>query len=520
MRGNGKRSILLFFVLAAMLFVLCFSGCAAAPDGEDETAGGLERFENAKLGVVTGSLYGGYSREQFPNAEIMEYNTFADVLLALKLGKVDGAMLDMPNFNAVKRTEKHLEYTPVPAYSVEIGFGFQMTTGGTKLQSEMNGFLATLRSSGKLDELLDKWYGETEPEGDINLPFASLTGTPLRVSIDTTRKPFVYNYNNGPVGFEMEVLYLFCKEMGYSTGNFEVVPFATGIGGLATNKYDVVCGGLYMTPARKEEVNFSDPYMKAEVVMATYNGSVNFFDSIGESFQKTFVREGRWKLILEGMGTTLLISVSAVLGGTVLGFLIYLAANSKYKWLSAAVRVFAKVYSTIISGLPMLVILMVLFYVVFGTADISGTAVAIIGFILTFGSFVYNRLTLAVGGVDIGQTEAAYALGYGKNRTFFKIVLPQAMKTFAPVWSAEIVSTVKATSIVGYIAVSDLTKVGDIIRSNTYEVFFPLIAVALIYFLLTWGITALLGFAVRRLDPSNKNARKRNKKSPQKEAQT
>ncbi len=517
MSGGGKKFGILYIIFALALSLLCLFGCAAREESGGSSEG-LARFENAKLGVVTGSLYGGYSREQFPNAEIYEFNTFADVLLNLKLGKVDGAMLDLPNFNSVKRTDKNLEYTPVPAYSVEIGFGFQMNAEGTKLQSEMNGFLSTLKNSGKLDELLDKWYGETEPEGDINLPFSSLSGTPLKVSIDTTRKPFVYRYNNQPVGFEMEVLYLFCREMGYSTGEFDDVSFASGIAGLAGGKYEIVCGGLYMTAERKKSVNFSDPYMNAEVVMASYNGSGNFFDSIGESFNKTFVREGRWRLILEGMGTTLLISVSAVLGGTVLGFLLYLAANSKYKRLSAAVRGFAKVYSAIVSGLPMLVILMLLFYVVFGSAGISGTAVAIIGFILTFASFVYNQLKLAVDGVDIGQTEAAYALGYGKNATFFKIVLPQAARTFAPVYSAEIVSTVKATSIVGYIAVSDLTKVGDIIRSNTYEAFFPLIAVAVIYFLMIWGITALLGLAVRRLDPKLKNRRKRIKKASEKEA--
>ena len=92
-------------ILAAALAVLCFFGCAAAPD-EKDNAVGLEKFANARLGVVTGSLYGGYSKQQFPNAQISEFNNFADVLLALKLGKIDGTMLDLPNFNSVKRTEK------------------------------------------------------------------------------------------------------------------------------------------------------------------------------------------------------------------------------------------------------------------------------------------------------------------------------------------------------------------------------------------------------------------------------
>ena len=507
---KSKKFNILCLIIAAALSLLCLFGCAAK---EEETAEGLARFDNATLGVVTGSLYGGYSKERFPDAQIKEYENFADVLLALKQGKVEGAMLDRPNFNAVKRTESGLDCIPVPEYGVEIGFGFQKNADGLALQSEMNAFLNKLKSEGKLQEMIDKWYGETEPQETI--PLNSLTGAKtLRVSVDLTRKPFVYMYNGQPVGFEIEALYLFCQEYGYRV-DWEDGSFAkVGLAGLAVNKYDMVCAGLYMTDARKETVNFSDPYMQAEVIMAIYTGGgVNFFTSLGENFKKTFVNEGRWKLILEGLGTTLLISVSAVLGGTVLGFLIYLAARSKYKPVSKAARGFAKVYSKIMAGMPILVILMILYYVVFGSLDISGVAVAILGFMLTFGSFVYNQLKLTVEGVDIGQTEAAYALGYGKNRTFFKIVLPQAMRMFAPSYSAQIVDLVKSTSVVGYIAVNDLTKMGDIIRSNTFEAFFPLLAVAVIYFVMIWGITALLGLIQRRMDPK----RKKGSKKPQKE---
>ena len=466
---------------------------------------GLNAFRRAELGAVTGSLYGGYCRELFPNAHISEFNNFSDVLMALRQGKVDGTMLDRPNFNAVKRTDSKLSAVNVPQYSVEIGFGFQKTEEGYALQAQMNSFLDKLRADGRLDSMLDKWYGETEPS--VSVPLEELKENPktLRVSIDTTRKPFVYMYEGKPVGFEIEALYLFCKEYGYNV-EIEDVSFASGLAGLAGEKYDLVCGGLYMTPERKESVNFSDPYMVADVVMATYekSGVGNFFASIGESFEKTFIRESRWKLIVKGILTTLLISVCAVLGGTVLGFLLYLAARSKNRALSSVTRVFTKIYSKLITGTPTLVVLMLLFYVVFGRSDLGGTVVAIIGFILTFGSFVYGQLSLTVEAVDKGQTEAAYALGYSRNRTFFRIVLPQAMKMFLPVYSAEIVGLIKATSVVGYIAVNDLTKMGDIIRGNTYEAFFPLIAVAVIYFMITWGAAALLGIMQRKFEPKRR----------------
>jgi len=183
---------------------------------------------------------------------------------------------------------------------------------------------------------------------------------------------------------------------------------------------------------------------------------------------------------------------------------LYMLARSANNAVSKITKVIAKIYSKIVAGTPTLVILMILFYVVFGKADLSGVLVAIIGFILTFGSFVYGQLVLTVEGVDYGQTEAAYALGYSRNQTFFRIILPQAMKMFIPTYSGEIVGLIKATSVVGYIAVNDLTKMGDIIRGNTYEAFFPLIAVAVIYFIIIWIVTDLLGIVARKAEPKKR----------------
>jgi polar amino acid transport system substrate-binding protein len=135
----------------------------------------------------------------------------------------------------------------------------------------------------------------------------------------------------------------------------------------------------------------------------------------------------------------------------------------------------------------------------------SGVIVSIIGFTLTFGSFVYDHMTVSVGSVDRGQIEAAYALGYTKNKTFFRIVFPQAMSIFLPSYCGQAVELIKATAVVGYIAVNDLTKMGDIIRSNTYEAFFPLIATAIIYFILTWILSLLLGFVKLRFEPQRRS---------------
>ncbi len=143
----------------------------------------------------------------------------------------------------------------------------------------------------------------------------------------------------------------------------------------------------------------------------------------------------------------------------------------------------------------MVVLLMILYYVIFGNVSISGVAIAVIGFTLTFGAAVFGLLRMGVGAVDNGQYEAANALGYSDNQTFFKIILPQALPHVMPTYRGQIVDLLKATAIVGYIAVQDVTKIGDIVRSRTYEAFFPLIALTVIYFVLE----GLLGFAVSRI---------------------
>ena len=138
---------------------------------------------------------------------------------------------------------------------------------------------------------------------------------------------------------------------------------------------------------------------------------------------------------------------------------------------------------------------MILYYVIFGSVAISGVFVSVIGFTLTFGASVFGLLKMGVGAVDGGQYEAAYAMGYSNRQTFFKIILPQALPHVMSPYKGEIVSLIKATAIVGYIAVQDLTKMGDIVRSRTYEAFFPLIAVTVIYFVLE----SFIGLIVSRV---------------------
>ena len=263
---------------------------------------------------------------------------------------------------------------------------------------------------------------------------------------------------------------------------------------VTAGKVDFACSGVAYTAERAESVLFSEPTYESSSVIAVLKAEETggfFWTDIRSSFEKTFIREDRWRLFADGVLTTLQITALSILFGTLLGFGVFMLCRNGSPVANGVTR-----FSVwLVQGMPMVVLLMILYYIIFGSVAISSTAVAVAGFTLTFGSSVYGLLKIGVGTVDNGQYEAAYALGYSNSRTFFRIILPQALPHVLPAYRGEIVGLIKATAIVGYIAVQDLTKMSDIVRSRTYEAFFPLIAVTVIYFVLE----GLIGFVVSRI---------------------
>ena len=228
------------------------------------------------------------------------------------------------------------------------------------------------------------------------------------------------------------------------------------------------------------------------------SGLVAFAKSLKASFVRTFVAEDRWKMLANGFGVTLFITFLSVIFATLLAFPVWRARSASNAFVSAC----AKGYIAFMQGTPLLVFLMVLFYVVFGRVDIAGVWVAIIGFSLNASAYLGEVLRSGVDSVSRGQVEAALALGYTPRRAFFRFVLPQAVRTVMPVYRGQVVILLKNTSIVGYIAIGDLTRASDLVRSRTYESFFPIITTALIYFVAAWLLALVVKRLGHRLDPA------------------
>ena len=217
-------------------------------------------------------------------------------------------------------------------------------------------------------------------------------------------------------------------------------------------------------------------------------------ETIIESFNNNLIAEDRYRMILDGLQVTLIITLCAVVLGTLLGGLVCWMRMNRRAWLQQV----AKVYIDLMRGTPVLVLLMLMYYVVMAPMDATGIVVAIVTFAMNTAAYISEMLRTAIQGIDRGQTEAGLALGYTQRQTFLRIILPQVIRAAMPVYQGEVVSLLKGTSIVGYIAVADMTRASDLIRSRTFDAFFPLILTAIIYFLMAWLIGLLLTSLVQR----------------------
>lgn len=213
------------------------------------------------------------------------------------------------------------------------------------------------------------------------------------------------------------------------------------------------------------------------------------------------IAQNRWMLILQGLGNTLIISLCAVVVGLVLGCIFALCKVSN----SRLLRGIGNLYTTVIRGIPLATQLMIFYFVVFSPLGLHNKmVVAIIGYGINSGAYVTEIIRAGIQGVDRGQMEAGRSLGLSKGMTMRKIILPQAVKTILPTYTSEFIALVKETSVVSFIGVMDLTKASDMIRSDTYNAWVPLLAVAVIYLVLTIGLTKLFGLLERRLARSDR----------------
>ena len=237
----------------------------------------------------------------------------------------------------------------------------------------------------------------------------------------------------------------------------------------------------------------------------------SWLDTMKEDFTINFIEDGRWKWLVEGLGNTLLTTLFALLIGLMIGVVIA-AIRSTYDknreamqlrkglgyYLLKIANSICNLYLTVIRGTPVVVQLLIMYFVIFASSR-NSLMVAVMAFGINSGAYVAEILRGGIMSIDNGQFEAGRSLGFNYVQTMIHIIIPQVFKNVLPTLCNEFIVLLKETSVAGYVGIVDLTKAGDLIRGRTFSAFMPLIAVALIYLFMVVILTALVGVLERRL---------------------
>ncbi len=240
---------------------------------------------------------------------------------------------------------------------------------------------------------------------------------------------------------------------------------------------------------------------------------MGFFEKMQNQFVLNFIDDNRWRYLVQGLGNTLKITFIALILGVILGAVIAIIRASWEKngnemkkgfgrFIMRVLNAFCKLYLTVFRGTPVVVQLLIIYFVIFVSTN-NGVAVAALAFGLNSAAYVAEIIRSGIMSIDEGQFEAGRSLGFNYVQTMWHIILPQAIKNILPALGNEFIVLLKETSVAGYIGVIDLTKGGDIIRGRTYSAFMPLIAVALVYLIMVIVLEKLLAALENRLRSSD-----------------
>ncbi len=417
------RSIrkLICLCLAILLMLSCFiPSVAMAADELD-----FLKEKGVRIGVSGGSVQEMIVRRLYPDAEI----AYIDKLLGyteVAQGKLDAFVYDKMQMELAiahgLKGVKMLDSTI--GEPTNIAFGVSGISEIPDLEEKVNRFIAEIKANGVLDDVYDRWAVKE----DYAMPEIEMPSDPrYHLIVGTTGdvEPFSFYKDNSLMGYDIELSY---RLAAYLDADVEFLPLTWDsiVPALHAGRADILASNLQVTPERAEELIFSDSLYEIDngvmVRDANDTGVTSFIDDVKASFEKTFVKEDRYKLFLSGLHTTIRITVWAILLGTLLGFFVFMLCRNGNEAANKAAAVFVR----LVQGLPVVVLLMILYYIIFAKNDISGTFVSVIAFTLVFGAGVLGMLKMGVGAIDRGQTEAEMAHGYGEIEAFLRLILRQA----------------------------------------------------------------------------------------------
>ena len=517
------------FLLISAVLMSIFTICVYASENEDassdkeassaqvDSVSGIKTVNDLtgkRIGVQLGTTGAVYARD-VENAAIQEFNKGADAVMALTQDKVDCVIIDEQTAKAFVASNKKGLVIIDDRFTDE-EYAAVISKSNKELLASVNAAISELKKDGTLDQIIKSYIPEKESDrGNFHYKQVVTHGKVLRMATNAQFPPYEYYESNMIVGIDAEIGKAIADKLGMVL-KIEDMEFDSIIAAVKSGKSDIGLAGFTVTEDRKKEIDFSDSYARSSQVIIVHvkssaesaAASSSVSDSGDDEGEPTFIdrlytnfiKDDRWRYLVSGLENTLIITVFAMLIGLVLGFILAVIRVAHDKNGSLPVmNVIAKLYVTVIRGTPVMVQLLIIYYVIFASVDINKILVAIIAFGFNSAAYVSEVVRSGIMSIDNGQFEAGKSLGLRFSTTMIHVILPQAFKNILPALGNELISLLKETSISGYIGLIDLTRGGDIIRSLTYEAFIPLIAVALIYLIIVVALSAGVSRLERRL---------------------
>ncbi len=491
-RSWGIGTFVAFLCVLVVILSLLYSRSGVGDVAPTYTS--LDELSDKRVGTIAGSMYAGVVEEELPkfsSENIRPYENVDDMVEALKKQEIDAFVEGKAVASVAVADHSDMALMPEGLGEEDVGIALRKNDA---LASKFNERLLELSLDGTLDTLRSKWLVASDEVKTMPPTQKESPNGVLRVACATIAPMAYVQDNNVMVGYEVELVQTIARDLGYTT-TFYSAPFASVLSDVESGKADVGIGNITITPDRQQRFSMTIPDYSGNIVVVTHASdkqkNVDFISGVIRSFKRTFVDESRWKVILDGLGVTATISFITALVGTPLALWLVKMRYRRGKWISWHIALF----QSLVGGVPIVVIIMLLYYVLFGVIDIAAEIVAIIAFVLVFSGRASGVLWDAIDAIDKGQEEGAIAMGYTPSQVYSKILFPQAIGNTRSRLVSMYVSIVKETAVVGYIAVQDLTRASDFIRARTMDAFFPLIATAIMYFV----ICRLLGVVLNKV---------------------
>lgn len=445
----------------------------------------------------------------------MRYSKGADAIVALTQNKIDCVVIDSEPAKEFVKANAGLKILDEPF--AEEQYAICISKENHELTEKIDKALAELKDEGVLDKIKSYYIEGNTDTVPYESPKDIKYDGELHMATNAAFPPYEYVEGGKIVGLDPMMATAICDKLGKKLV-IDDMEFDSVITAVQTGKDDFGMAGMTDTPERRKNIDFSTSYANTtQVIIVNDSASGSLFGNLGESFKNTFITDNRWQQLLSGLLVTLEITLFAAIIGVIIGFVIALVRAThdiqldkrKCKSFGDCVlkffNVICNIYITVIRGTPVVVQLMIMYYIILASVR-NGIFAAIIAFGMNSAAYVAEIVRSGIMAVDIGQTEASRSLGFNNRQTMTMVVLPQAIKNVLPALGNEIITLLKETSVAGYVALADITYIGNMIRSRTYEAFFPLITVALIYLVIVLVLSYILRRFERRLKRVKDNA--------------